>query len=310
MLTKPVTYAKWIAATDVEKTFGKGNKARSGALLAVDNALLDYENAGPAQKLDRLHRLFDAYEDWAEDKGASGPDDRLKSIRNSGNQLGVFESWLKEEQARVLPQVEPGWLHGPNCYAYAMKCKRPDGNGMTPGVCVGRAASMEGLDKDQVAFARRLLAGIAADAAADGGKAITFHPDGVETATRFPDPADMPRDIPGGHYLVAMLATAGGFHFMRRDSLTGLWSHKNRSDGEAETSVQLIRAGRRLGRRSVPITDTVALELLRNLSPGLTVEPFGGGYRFAAYMFVPDAGITVEGFGPAYDERKKKLKGK
>ncbi len=294
MLTKPITYASWITETTVGGTFF-GEKTRSGLLLAVDQALRTYENATPKNKLTGLHRLCDSYDAWYADKTRKNPDGPLKSIRNADDQLQVFEQWLHEEEVRLLPAVEPGWGHGPNCYAYAMKCKAPAGNGMAPGIAAGEGATLKGIGRDLVQYTRRLFDGIKRDAAADGNKTVSFFPQGVENSDDRPDPIQMPKVVPDRQYLVAMLVTAGGFHFMRRDSRTNLWSHKNRSDGAPEATAEHLGPAGRLGRRSSPITDDVAVELARNQFPGVNVEPFGGGYFFAGYILVPEEGIVVRG---------------
>lgn len=294
MLTKPITHASWMRETTVAGTFW-GEKTRSDLLLAIDRALHTYENAAAQQKLAELHRLCDAYDAWYAEKTKKKPDQALKSIRNANDQMQVFEDWLHDEQARLLPALESGWGHGPNCYAYAMKCKNPAGNGMAPGIAAGKGATLEGIGRDLVQYTHRLFDGIQRDAAADGNKTVSFFPQGVETSADRPDPIQMPRVVPDGQYLVAMLVTAGGFHFMRRDSKTRLWSHKNRSDGAPESTAEHSGPVGRLGRKSSPITDEVAVELARNHFPGLNYEPFGGGYFFAGYILVPDEGIVVKG---------------
>jgi hypothetical protein len=169
---------------------------------------------------------------------------------------------------------------------------------MNPGTAGGRGASVQGIEGGGlVQYARRVFAGVRADALADGGKTVTFYPNGVENDANFPDPGDKPRTVPGNQYLAALLVTLGGFHFMRRDPGTRLWSHKNRSIGEVETSVARLCQGPkgRLALRSDPITEPIAVELLRNLYPGAVHEAFGGGYVFAGYIMVPMEGIRVAG---------------
>jgi hypothetical protein len=292
MLTKPITYASWITETTVGGSFS-GNKTRSTLLVAIDTALDAYEKAGAAAKVARLQVLFDAYETWFADKKKK-TDGSVKSIRDSGDQMAVFEGWLQDEQARWLLPTEDGWGNGPNCYAFAMKCKRPAGNGMTPGSAAGAAASMRGIERNLLTYSQRLLDGIGRDGMADGAKAVTILPADLLEAPRLPRPAPMPTVIPQDHYLTALLVTAGGFHFMRRDTASGLWCHKNGSYGTPEYGAELSGTVGRLGRRKVPITDAVALDLLANQAGGRYAS-FGGGFIFAGYVMVPDAGITVSG---------------
>jgi hypothetical protein len=290
MLTAPVTYQNWLAETKVDGIFSE--KTRSTLLVAIDNALRTYELAMPADKIDTLHALWDAYDAWYASKSKTSGG-ALKSIRNSGDQMDVFETWLKAEEARLLPAAEGGWGN-PNCYSYAMKCKNPVGNAMTPGMAAGAVAAPDTDKVDLIAYGHRLFAGIEADAAADGGKQVTFYPVGVETSRVRPHPGTMPQ-VQHGEYLVAMLVTARGFHFMRRDTATGLWSHKNRSDGEVEVTVTRSTAAGRLPKRNVPITDAVAVEMLSNPFPPQNYDTLGGGFTFAGYILVPTAGFTVAG---------------
>ena len=104
---------------------------------------------------------------------------------------------------------------------------------------------------------------------------------------------DRPVEMPGiPAHLVAMVVKADGFHFMRRDSRTGNWSQKNGGgNAEVETTATLIPVPGNIA-RNVPLTDAVAVELL-----GCATARYMGfaGFRFAGYVLVPDAGITVRG---------------
>ncbi len=292
MLTKPITHAAWLRETTVAGTFS-GEKTRSAHLLAIDQALAAYEAAGAAIKVARLHALFDAYETWYDSKKKKA-DGSVKSIRSGGDQMAVFESWLQDEQTRLLLAEEAGWHNGPNCYAYAMKCRAPVGNAMTPGAAAGNVASLRGIEGNMLAYSHLLLERIRDDAHADGGKVVTLLPAGVLAAGQLPTPAPMPNVIPQNQYLVAMLVNNAGFHFMRRDTASGLWCHKNGSYGAPEYGVQLIGAIGRLGARKLPITDAVALDYLANGAAGRH-EMLGGGYFFAGYILVPDTGFVVRG---------------
>lgn len=293
MLIKPITHDKWLEETKVGGIFGE--KSRSTLLLQVDTGLLAYEGCAPLEKLTKLHVLYAAYDAWYAKKTEKKPDAGLKSIRNNGDQMTVFEDWLKEEEARQLPAAEDGWNNGPNCYAYAMKQKLPVGSGMTPGSADGVAVTSVGIKADWMQYSKRLFDGIKRDAAKDGNKAVSFYPVGVENSNFHPDPIEMPLMVPSGHYLVAMLVTNCGFHFMRRNPHTNLWSHKNGSFGVVETYAEHAAPAGRLGRKHSPISNLVAVELLRNQSPGQTYLPIGGGFKFAGYIVVPDEGIVVSG---------------
>lgn len=111
----------------------------------------------------------------------------------------------------VLEELE--WGTDANCYAYAANCDAPArGNlgGAVPGGATGNPV-LAGVAN----YAQALVAGAVADGfvALDGAPAVP--------------PATSP-----GHYLVALIASQMGFHWLRRDSFTGRWSWK---DGNAQT---------------------------------------------------------------------------
>lgn len=91
-----------------------------------------------------------------------------------------------------------------------------------------------------------------------------------------------------------MVANRAGYHFMRRDSTTRLWSHKNGggADNKVETVATKLHANKKGLSRHVEITDNVAEQLL--LCVNATYAGFIG-FTFAGYFLVPDAGFTVNG---------------
>ena len=134
-----------------------------------------------------------------------------------------------------------------------------------------------------------LLVGIVADGLADGGKIVQILRGGAN-----PSPLAPPIDqCGGGAYLAAMVSNRVGFHFMRRDSATGLWSHKNGGgNSEVETSGHKAPMGaNRLGRDEA-INDDVAVQLL--LCANAAYYGFHG-FAFAGYVLVPHDGIAVAG---------------
>lgn len=292
MLKKPITHASWVEETTVDRVILGKNK-RSELLRNIDNELLAYEQGGSAD-LTVLHLVWDAYEAWYDSKKKDRNDGAVKSIRNAGDQMQVFEEWLKEEQDRLLPTVESGWGNGPNCYAYAMKCPRPAGNAMAPGLVNRKGLPGKRAIGSQREYVESLFEGIKEDAKADDDKTITFFPLDIEKSSESLDPCHMPNQVPSGHYLVAMLVRNGGFHFMRQDPNTKLWSHKNGPNGEVEVAATHLRQGR-LGCRKSLIDNNVAIELLRNPSPGVKYVPLANNYIFAGYIFVPNKGIEVSG---------------
>lgn len=285
------THSLWISETSVAGTL-YGQKTRSPLLVAVDQALRSYEFATAQHKLKALHQLFDAFDAWRASKNAEGAD----SIRNKGGELlNDFKEWLGAQETALMPQKEAGWNGTPNCYAYAMKCKQIAGNAPTPGAAAGKTVSP--FDPKWRAAAQKiryhamLFQGIVDDANACG-KHVEILRGPAEGS--YPSPLNPPVErADGSHYIAAMVVKTDGFHFMRRDSKTGLWSHKNGgADAEVETSATLLPTPGQLGPREIPLTDPVAVELLQ-CTQGKYVA--FAGFRFAGYVLVPHDGITVAG---------------
>lgn len=284
-MPKPWTHALWMTETAVTA------HKRSTALKAVDDALRAYEGSNEFNRRKALNLLLDAYEDWQ-----AGKDDPAASIRNKrGTLLADFEVWLTAQEDLLLPTPEAGWSGTPNCYGYAMKCKVIPGQAPTPGA----AADETVLSGDpryarassKLLYHRALLQGIVADAQACG-KVVEVLREPTDAA--YPSPKNPPTERTGGaHYLAAMIGKADGFHFMRRDSRSGLWSHKNGgADAEVETGAHLLGSGGRTRVRNIPITDDVAVELLECTSGKYLAFT---GFTFVGYVLVPHAGIQVAG---------------
>lgn len=274
----PWNYQRWIQETSVDGTI-YGLKSRSTLLVAIDQALRSYDSASPIDKLRDLHQLKDAFEAWAASKN-----DVATSIRNKdGHLLTDFKQWMGQQEKALLPVKEEGWAGTPNCYAYAMKCKQVAGNAPVPGAAAGKAVFAT--RDNQELYPDRLFQGIVDDAEACE-KAVEI--------LQGPSPSPMPTDkVTGANYIAAMVVKPDGFHFMRRDSRSGLWSHKNgAADAEVETTAKLLPTGAQRIVRQMPITDAVAVELLR-CTEGKYIA--FTGFKFAGYILVPDEGITVKG---------------
>jgi hypothetical protein len=295
-MPKNWNYQLWINETSVDKTFF-GQKSRSDRLTAVDQAMSTYGTASAFHKLKALHRLWDAYDVWAGSKNdvANSIRDKRDVKFDGGTLLTDFSKWLAAREDALMPAPEMGWKGAPNCYAYAMKCKQIIGNAPTPGAAAGKPVLpfdprwMAPMQK--IRYHAMLLDGIVADARACG-KVVEILREPAEGD--YPTPINPPTErCNGAHYLAAMVAKSDGFHFMRRDSTTRLWSQKNGGgDAEVDTSAILLATGVQRGPRQTPITDAVAVELLQ-CTEGKYIA--FSNFRFVGYVLVPHAGITVKG---------------
>jgi hypothetical protein len=326
-MPKNWTHALWLSQTTVPGVF-RGVKTRSPLLVALDNALLAYDRAKAAHDNDRmvnaLSDLFDRADAWKASKT-----DVTKSIRNRGGNYIDFEQWLKEENARIMPAVEGGWGRGTaNCYAYSMKCMVHFQKTPVPGRHAGDAVepvkfkTAELIEEMQVLkrkwdearfddlstpapqrlldlsasptylYHAALFEGIQAEADEDGGQVEVLTDLAQLRRGIYPSPDPIPVGrVNAGNYIAAMVVNSTGFHFLRRDSTTHLWSQKNGGQGNpVETCVAKLHNGR--DRFLVPIKDDVAVELLKNRR--VTYSDFANDFKFAGYVLVPSAGITVE----------------
>lgn len=119
-------------------------------------------------------------------------------------------------------QEQHNWGANANCYAYACDCPNPAvGNPprqARPGVAGGVPAQNNG-------NVQQLIAGVLAD----GGLLVQQLNAGQGV---LPLPL-----VPANSYLVAMLTSAVGFHFMRRDEYTKRWSWKDANHGSVKLNV-------------------------------------------------------------------------
>lgn len=278
----PWTRQRWLAATDVRKFPGL-RPTRSPLLVALDEALHRYDSATAMHKVAALAQLWAAFEAWASSKT-----DPAASMRNRHGAVTDLAAWLLAEEEATMPGVDGAWGGLVNCYAYAMKCNVP-GGGQTP--VPGRAAGAPVLPYTQPPWPHRpaywsaLIDGVAADGAACGRAVqVLSRPLG----TSLPQPDNPPIHLCNARrYLVAMVVKSDGFHCLRRDSLTGQWTHKNGAqDAPVETFASLADGG-----RPEPLDDGVVIDLVRT-GQGRYRSSFPN-FAFAGYLLVPDAGVIV-----------------
>jgi hypothetical protein len=239
----------------------RSGKPKSDLFTAVETALATYVGANSRPNLIALTRALGS---WKRSKGGNGA--WTNSVRAAPVQQ--LSDWLIQESEAIgiFPTSRPIWNNNHNCYAYSMLCDRPRGLGQNsrPGRYAGNARSRR----------QDFAQGVIDDAAADGK---------VVTVVANP-PHNIPAVYTDGTYLVAMVANAVGYHFMRRRESTGLWTHKNGAPSEVETyfydSVQ---------EEPMAITDLVAARIFAN--PQL----IGCGMTFESFFKVPQAGVQVEG---------------
>jgi hypothetical protein len=81
-----------------------------------------------------------------------------------------------------------------------------------------------------------------------------------------------------------MVANAGGFHFLRRDAVGGVWVHKDGAGADPEGLVMHGSGELRL------ITDAVLQDAMQGANG--FVAAFGT-MQFVAYFEIPDAGFHV-----------------
>ncbi len=237
-------------------------KPKSNTFVAVQAALDTYVQTSTAAN---LLALTAALGTWKRTK-QHGQQNWTGSIR--ATQVQQLDAWLiAESHAQgIFPAPEPGWNGGHNCYAYAMKCLAPLGLGHNswPGRLAG------------IATGGNFAQGVVNDATHQHLNAQIVRAGGV--------PAPVPHGVGGGGYLAAVVANNVGFHFMRRNEMTGLWTHKN---GAFENESTYFYD--RTLEQPVAITDQVVATILAN--PQL----IGCAMTFHAYISVPNAGLQVRG---------------
>jgi hypothetical protein len=102
-----------------------------------------------------------------------------------------------------------------------------------------------------------------------------------------PSPLPVPTTVAGNNYLVALLGNQTGYHFMRRNEQTMLWSHKNGSISNVETSAFNGPKG-----RCFVLDDATVAAMIMTPTDWDGVNNFFG---FIAWLSVPYHGITVRG---------------
>ncbi|ATW32082.1 hypothetical protein [Candidatus Hamiltonella defensa] len=186
------------------------------------------------------------------------------------NYISKLDNWIIDEgcQLGVYPKKNKGYGENHNCYAYAMKCLKPEGLGLnsTPGLFSGTSKKM--------GFAEAVIE--------DGKKQRKD----VHLISK--NINDLPKKTNDGTYLVALFANDFGYHFMRRDEPTGLWSHKNGAFSEEEVSFYEIEL-----EKPIPICNNLFLNIARDPSK------IGCNMQFSAYLEVPDDGLQVQGVSEA-----------
>lgn len=263
-----MTYADWWENSGKDE-----NGKRSNALKAIDRAFRDYTEAGGMLKTAKLLELFQAISAWQDSKkNVLGTDKWMNSKRVDA--VRALAAWVVEKlQERT---VEDGWDTNHNCYAYAMKCKHPQGRGNNsrPGQIAGAPYS----GANGMTWKQDMTAAIQADAVHDN-KVITVLPQ--------TNPTPCPDSLGDGRYLVALVGFQTGYHFMRRDEHTQRWSHKNGSAADVATIAYNIPR-----QRYLMIDNLVAVDMIANPANWLDVTR---DMRFIAYLWVPNDGIDVAG---------------
>jgi hypothetical protein len=267
-----MTYAEWI------RDSARGAfTPRSTALKAIDTALERYERLS---SLVNLNAVAEAIAAWKLSKGRMGA--WANSERNV--QVRRLSNWV---QARLVqggwyPLPEVGWGLDHNCYAYGATCRPPThlppdntGGHSIPGGAAGHIA-MPGGDGEH-AYHQRLIQGVVADGQAQGRPVL-------HVAQVNPNPVPANR---GGHYLLAMVGFGMGFHFLRRDTVFGRWSHKNGPPASPETTVYSLH-----DEKTLSLTDEVVLPMLTEATKARYESGFAH-MKFIAYFHVPHGGIWV-----------------
>lgn len=242
-----------------EEVSSKWFHGKSQAFLAIEGALKTYlKNPATWANLKALRRAIAA---WRATK--DGP-----TIRDAAMQQ--LDQWLQGEVAGVKPwpDAEQGWGAAHNCYAYAMECQNAvNGNNARPGKLAGNARNIQAQD-----FAQ----GVVDDAVHQAKNAWILRKGGL--------PQPIPPLAHSG-YLVVMISIPMGYHFMRRDNFTGLWTHKNGSIRPVETTWHdpddhLLEEA---------IDDAAMIKIITD--PRIA----DANWAFDAYLEIPIGGITVCG---------------
>lgn len=185
--------------------------------------------------------------------------------------------WLTRNlEAPLVPPIPGVWGGTQNCYAFAARDMAPGHPSAVPGATSNPPAAVLRLGTETtVQYWARLVAGVVSDGAAQG-QVVTAHAGGAVGAIPVPG---------GGGYVAAMVADANGFHFLRRDAVNGVWTHKDGANADPEGL--LYNAGADEERL---ITDAVLIDALQGAN-GFQA-PFAN-MQFVAYFTIPNPGFHV-----------------
>ena len=242
---------------------------RSDALKALDTSLGVYCGAPNATNLANARAAILA---WKNAK-AVGARTWLQTERRPAIE------WLQRNiEGPLVPPIPGVWGLTQNCYAFAARDTAPGHPSAVPGATSNPVAPVTRLGGEtQAQYHARLVAGVVSDAQAQA-RVVTPHA-GVAIGA-------IP--VPGmGHYVAAMVANAGGFHFLRRDAVGGVWVHKDGANAEPEGLVMHAGSGGELRL----ITDAVLQDAMQGNNG---FHAAFGTMQFVAYFVFPDAGFHVD----------------
>ncbi len=142
--------------------------------------------------------------------------ERVCGCTSSSRQGQAFG--LSDLQPYGASEVHENWGVDANCYAYAMNDQKPANaiGGAIPGGASGNVASLSATGD----YRHRLVSGAIED--------------GLVHAEGSPE---CPPDDVSGTYLVALIASEVGFHWLRRDSSLKRWSWKDGNSGQVRLNI-------------------------------------------------------------------------
>ncbi|MCI0639051.1 MAG: hypothetical protein L0Y72_20640 [Gemmataceae bacterium] len=257
---------------DLRKDSKKSRKPKSTAFEAVEDALDEYVQISTVKNLLALTHVLGVWKTGKQKVIVKQQGEKPKyenwTDTNRSAAVRKLSDWLiLESEARgIFPTSRTGWSGDHNCYAYTMNCLTPDGNGCN---------SWPGKYADNPS-AGNWVQGVVDDGAAQG---VTIQ---IERQGGLPTPVPAPAG--GGRFLAALVSSNKGFHFMRRNDATGLWTHKNGAGSKVETYFYDSAIDEPLA-----ITDKVVARILAQ--PTL----IGCSMTFEAFLRVPLPGIKVKG---------------
>ena len=166
------------------------------------------------------------------------------------------------------------WGDHANCYAYAVKCPNPTfksgkPSGAIPGQQGGNPAKSKGVAAD---YMKALRTGVEEDGGSFAG----------DDAEAVPEPTE-------GKYLIAGLANAYGFHFVRRDPASREWSWVDGNHSPVKNQLTDLRTS-----KPVKATEALMKQVLAGTATG-NLTWFYGGMTFFGYFWIPNVGLKVAG---------------